>query len=671
MEAEKNLLEEYINQSEAQGWLVSANYYNALADNERETLATLKEEEARLLAEFNDIMQDSTIDETSEQWIDLCNSINDVTLAIAESETQLLELQQTLQQLSWESFDMLQDRISKVTGEAEFLIDLMSSDKLYDDKGQFTDQGMATAGLYGVNFNVAMAQADQYAEEIKKIEKELAKDPFDTDLKDRYYELVEAQQDAILSAQDYKESIRDLVSDGIDKELEALQELIDVKNENLQSEKDLYDYQRKIEESTENLSNLRKQMAAYEMDDSEENKARIQTLKLELEEAEQDLEEQLYDQYITDQEKLLDDLMLDYETVLMSRLDDLSLLISEMTAYINENATSIEETISAEADAVGYDLSEAMKTIWNTQSFTDTSNAINSVITTYGDKFLSSLTTTNSALNNISTDIESMIGQLNKIAGTNVKSAQQTAAAKAAEAAKKAAAEEAAKKKAATTTKPTTTSGDGTPKVGDKVKFVSGKYYYDSQGKSPLGSKYQGKEVYITKINTASWATHPYHISTGKKLGDGDLGWLKLNQLSGYATGKKNFLSDELGWTQENGREFIIRPSDGAILTPLAKGDSVLSAAASSNLWNMVNSPVDFIKENLGIGDANIPLGSGGQTNVEQHFDNISFVMPNVRNYEEMLAQMKSDKNFQRLIDSMGVDQIAGKSALRKGKSIR
>ena len=180
----------------------------------------------------------------------MCESINDVTIAIEESETALLEYQQTLQQLNWEVFDILQDRISKITEESEFLIDLMRSDKLYVEEGkgagQFTDQGAATAGLYGVDFNVAMAQADQYAEEIKKIEKELAKDPFDTDLKDRYYELVEAQQDAILSAQDYKENIRDLVEEGIQLELEALEELIDKRNEALDSQKDAYEYQKKV-----------------------------------------------------------------------------------------------------------------------------------------------------------------------------------------------------------------------------------------------------------------------------------------------------------------------------------------------------------------------------------------------------------------------------------------
>lgn len=669
IEGEKNLLEEYINQSEAQGWLVSENYYTALAANERENLAQLKAEEKALLSEYNEIMASGTIDETSEEWVNLCTSINDVSLAILESETALKKYDQTLQQLNFEIFDLLQDRISKITDESEFLIDLLSSDKLYDDNGRFTDEGWATAGLHGVNYNVHMAQADQAGAEAARLKKELESDPFDQDLLDRYNEMVALQQEHILAAEDEKDAIKSLVEEGIELELDALQDRIDAYNDALDSEKDLYEYSKKVAESTKEIASLQKQMAAYSGDDSEETKAKVQELKVSLEEAKTDLEETEYDQYISDQEKLLDELYLEYETILNERLDNLELLITEMTAQINAESANINQTLMDKVDSVGYDLSNSMSTIWQSSDFTDASGAVKNVITTYGDNFTNAWTTTNKALGDISTDIASMIGQLNKIAGTNVKTAQQSAAAKAAAeaAAKKKAEEEAAKKN---NPKPSS-SGDGTPRVGDKVKFVSGNYYYDSQGKRPIGSKYQGKEVYITKINTKSWATHPYHISTGSKLGSGDLGWLKLEQLSGYATGKKNIMSGELAWTQEDGREFIIRPSDGAILTPLAQGDSVLNAVASSNLWDMANSPAEFIKENLGLGIADSAIGQNSQTAISQNFENISFVMPNVKNYDQMLSQMKKDKNFQNLIDAMGVDQLAGKSALRKGKSIR
>ena len=149
------------------------------------------------------------------------------------------------------------------------------------------------------------------------------------------------------------------------------------------------------------------------------------------------------------------------------------------------------------------------------------------------------------------------------------------------------------------------------------------------------------------------------------------MGWLKLNQISGYASGKKNFLSDEVAWTQENGQEFIVRPSDGAILTPVAKGDSVLNATASGNIWSMANNPAEFIKDNLKMDASNVPNGANVQSTYHQTIENVTFSMPNVHSYDETIKQMQKDKNFERLILSMTLDQISGKSSLAKGKSIR
>ena len=674
-EHEKNMIEEYINQSEAQAWLVSSGYYEALIDYEKENQNTLIEQRERMLAQLNENVASGAIEVGSEEWVEEITAINDVTQAIEESNTQLLEYGQTLQELEWEKFDLLQDKISQITTESEFLIDLLSSDKLYEDNGQLTDSGMSTMGLHGVGYNVYMAQADLAAAEVARLDKELVEDPYDQDLIDRRQEMLELQQEMILAAQDEKEAIRDMVEEGIELELDALQELIDKRNEALDSQKDLYDYQKKVKEQTEEIAALEKQMAAYAGDDSEETRAKVQELKVSLEDGKQELEETEYDRYISDQEKLFDELYLEYETILNERLDNLELLITEMVALINGNSTVIGDNLTAKTEDVGYTLSESMKTIWNTDDFSNTqssitngSNVIKDAITMYGEKFSSAFTTTNDALKFISIDLASMIGQLNKIAKTNVKTAAQSNAAKSKEASGSAGSSSSTTNKPVN--KPTTnTSGDGTPKIGDKVKFVSGQYFYDSYGKRPLGSHYLGKEVYITNINKKG--SHPYHISTGTKLGSGDLGWLKLNQISGYATGKYNLLGNEFAWTQENGQEFIVRPSDGAILTPLAKGDSVLSAAASNNLWNMANNPADFIRDNLGIGDVDTAIGNGGNTSVEQNIGQVVFSLPNVKNYEQLLTEMQRDKNFERLILSMTVDQIAGKSPLTKGKSLR
>lgn len=392
-------------------------------------------------------------------------------------------------------------------------------------------------------------------------------------------------------------------------------------------------------------------MAAYQSDTSEEAKAKIQKIKVDLEDAKSDLEETEYDQYISDQQKMLDDLYDQYETILNMRLDDIDALMVDMIDKINENADTIGATIEEQANKVGYSLSESMNTIWLSGN-----NSISNVITMYGGKFDSALTTTNKALGDISSYIQNMmrtLGISGSFSGGGSSSSSGSSS----------------PKPSTITPKANNGGGDGVPKIGDKVTFTNGWYYYDSYGSNPAGHQYQGSQVYITNINTKG--SKPYHISTGSKLGDGDLGWLNLEQLKGYASGNKKLLSNEYAWTQEDGSEMIIRPSDGAVLTPLAKNDSVLSATASRNIFDMANSPADFIKSNLDLEKVGTNTNASSQTSYTQNLDKVIFNLPNVKNYNELLTEMQRDKSFERLISSMTIDRLAGKSALAKGKAIR
>ena len=595
------------------------------------------------------------------------NQIDEITVSIYECQTAWAEYQKSIRETEWKVFDILQDRITGVADEAQFLIDLMSNEKLFEDNGQLTDKGWATMGLYGQQYNVFMNQADRYAEEIKKLEDQMANDPYLTgdgaynmDVIDRYYELIEAQQEAILSAEQMKDAMKDMVQEGIELELDALDDLIDKYLDALQAQKDLYDYENEIREKTDDIAMLEKQLSAYAGDDSEESKATIQELTEQLTEAQRDLQDAEYERQISDVERLLDQLRIDYETILNARLDNIDALIMDMITEINANAGSISETISAEASNVGYTLSDEMQNIWN---------GANNVLATYGDQFLSNGTTVANTLSSINTGIQNMIAKLDAIAQQKI------------EEAKKQQADNIPVTKptpspspapAPTPTPPPAPSGggDGVPRVGDRVKFVSGSYYNDSYGSSPVGWHNRGGYVYITSIN--SRGSKPYHISTGSRLGSGDLGWLTLAQLEGYAKGKRLIDNDKLAWTQENGAEMIVRPSDGAILTPLAKNDSVLNAAATQNIWDMANNPSGFVRDNLGLGGGSVsPATTAGNTNITQNLESVVFSLPNVKNYDELLASMQKDRNFERLINSMTLDKIAGKNSLSKSKAIR
>lgn len=666
---EKSMLDEYISQSEAKGYITSANYYKAQISAEKKNIKELQNEKANLITALQNGVNSGTIKQGSEAWYGMVNQIDDVTLSIEQANTTVLELNKSIREVDWQVFDLLQERISYITTEADFLINLMKNDKLYDDKGQLTNEGKSTMGLHGVNYNVYMAQADKYAQEIAKIDKDLAKDPYNQDLAQRRQELLELQQEMILAAEDEKEAIRDMVKEGIELELDALQELIDKYTDALDRQKDLYDYQKKVAEQTKEIAFIEKQMSAYEGDDSEETKAKIQKLKVSLEDARSDLEDTQYDKYISDQKQLLDDLYNEYETILNQRLDNLDALITDMIGQINTNAGTISTTLSEKADSVGYTLSESMTTIWDTSS-----TKITTVLTTYGQNIQngisSAATTVNSAIGMINTNLATMIGQLNTLANTKAQSAASSSAANSPQS-----------RPSTTPSRPSTTpskpstpqtgSGNGKAEVGDKVKYNSGIYYENSYGGGRHGSHNRGGSVYITKIHKGS--PYPYHISTGKRLGSGDLGWLKLSQISGYATGVKNLPNSELAWTQEgNKEEYIIRKSDGAILTPIAKKGSVLNHEASGNIWNMANNPSDFIRDNLDLGATqNIPNIGSSQNVYNQNLENVVFNFPNIKNYEQLLREMQKDKKFEKLILSMTIDRVAGKSSLSKRNAIR
>lgn len=407
-----------------------------------------------------------------------------------------------------------------------------------------------------------------------------------------------------------------------------------------------------MEESTKNIASLKKQIAAYQGDTSEESRAKIQELSASLQEEEESLKEAEYDKYISDQKALLDDLYLEYETILNQRLDNVDYLIEQMIAEVNANASSISATISEKADSVGYELSNSMQTIWDAGTTNTTS-----VLTTYGEKFSTAQTTTNNSLSTINTNLQKMISQLNKVAKTNVESASTSSAANS--------------KQASTTKTVTTTSTSKTvnsPKsitVGGKINAAGAQIYDYAGDTSGERQLYRNDPIYTVLSEKNGYLKVRYH-----KLSSGVTGWFKKSDVKAYATGKENILDNEIAWTQENGREFIVRPSDGAILTPVARGDSVLNATATKNIWDMANSPAEFIKDNLRLDAVNIPNNLSSQS-VYQNFDKIVFSLPNVQNYEQLLSSMQKDRNFEKLISSMTIDRIAGKTSLAKGKSIR
>ena len=207
-----------------------------------------------------------------------------------------------------------------------------------------------------------------------------------------------------------------------------------------------------------------------------------------------------------------------------------------------------------------------------------------------------------------------------------------------------------------------TKAGNGKAEVGDNVTYTSGVYHAASDGTGATGSYYLGKKVKITRINKGS--KYPYAIDAA----DGtQLGWVKLS-LKGYASGSKSIPSDQYGWTQELGTESLIRKRDGAIVTPFERGDMVLDADATKNLWDMMNDPSGFINGAM----PNISQIISGKDRLRQgnttYNQKIEFILPNVENYSDFMRKAQRDRKFEGMICDMTINRLNGGDKLNKYK---
>lgn len=415
MEKQTDSLNKKIEMLEERGYMQNANYYKQMQDIERQNVQTLTNELAELNRYFDEAMASGEIEEGSNAWYEMKNSIEDTKAAIDDAELSIVKYGNSIRQIEWDYFDYAQERVSKITDEAKFLEDLIDGNDMFDEKGNITSAGSATMGLYAQSYGVYMAQADKYAEEIKKINQQLASDPNNKDLLARRDELLESQRDSILAAKDEKEAMIDLAQNGVQAQLDALRELIDAYTDSLDSAKDLYDYQKKIAEKTSNISSLEKQLAAYQNDMSEETKAKVQKIQLDLKEAQADLKDTEYDRFVSDAKDTLDAMYNEYEEYMNDRFDDVDELFGQLIGVVNANAADISKYLNGEAGSVGYDITAATKSIW------ENGGSANTVVSAYGTEISGKLTTVATAVGNIFT-VLSAIAKENGISFAGAKS---------------------------------------------------------------------------------------------------------------------------------------------------------------------------------------------------------------------------------------------------------
>ena len=635
-----------------QGYTNSKFLYGSLIKTEKENLEKLNAEYTALASKIG------TVEEGSENWYSMQADINSVSEAILDATNSLREYENELRKIEWDAFDRGRDDVADLIDETEFLYNLLENKGLYDDSGNLNEYGQAAQAMTAQKYQLYASQAKAYADEINKINEELAKDPYNTTLIDRKQELIKLQQESIKSALDEKNAIKDLISNGFEEYTKSLNEIIDKYKDMMSTIKDAYDYEKSIAEQTKNIALLEKQYIAYQGDDSEGSKKTIQEIKANLESAKDDLKETEYEKLISDTEKLLDDLQDSTEEWLNQRLDDLDALIENVINQSNENAGSVSETIANVAKETGYTLSDNMNSIWSTYS----GNLVNA-LGNASDVFTNNQSKLQSVVENIGDKVQKLLDYADAEAARL--QAEQ-------EAREEAAREEAARQEAADTDN----SWSGSDYDGDSGDSSSGGsggvdwiYSPDYYPKDQLNIE----TSIVDRLKWHDWdssfsARSQYYDQMG---GDGNyyatydqnvwmLDWMKANR---FAKGSRNIPKNQIALTQEKGQELIFSKLKGTMLTPLGKGDMVFTKEMSENLWKLAQNP---IAPNMSVPDVKNVVNRNLSNNVKVEFGDVAVTLPNVQNYQDFCRQAQKDPKFEKMVQNMALGQAFGKNGFDK-----
>lgn len=565
-EQKKTEINNRISLVEEFGEQANVSDYKSLISAENGEYKKLIKEREELRRNLEESVVNGSIKKGSDEWYDMVAKINDVTNAIDESIRSIKQYQNALRQLKWDTFDKSLETVKRVNSEADYYIDLLSHKDMTDkDTGNFTEYGIATIGLHKTNYDNYIAQAEAYQSEYDKIMKQIEKGELsasDENVIQRLRDLQDAHREAKKSAEDELESINDLVKQGYEAQTDALSKLIEKYKKLKDSELDAYKYQKEIAEKTKQIASLQKQLIPYSNNDTEESRAQIQKLKVELENAKSDLKDTQYEKFISDTEDMLDDLMSDYQEFIDEKINDTNTILDSIKELLGGN------------DGIIATLKSLDSSLTNT-----TKDQIDSSTTNGGDGGQGAKDYVNNTVTNDRNTINSShktgllrptaVGTITLDNSLESKKKNTTSIDDKLKTEKKA-------------VKDAINSGKSrSKKLTDKENKEHAdlwKYIVKNYGRTPTNKMYK-KLGGILGVKTDDTVTSKQKTAI--------LNRMKFN---GYKKGSEHIDKSQLAWTQENKRELIYRASDGAVLTKLNPGDKVFTNEMTENLWKLAKT---------------------------------------------------------------------------------
>lgn len=612
-------LDNQIDNIEASGATVDNSFYKEKKKQTDQKKALLIEEKNRLAESLKGIKK------YSAEWYAANEEINKVNDSIAECTKTQYELNDAIAEGNKKIFEKKLEGYQRIIDEQDFLLGLIEhEDSVDSDTGVRTDAGNArlhsyTADYYASDEKVNIANAERQRLENMKAAKEYGVGYEYSSLEalnNAINDTIKTQQENIASKYSIEKKIVDEVTKSYQAQMTVLQKLIDKKKEQLETDKDIYDYSKSIKQKTEDIDKLRKQLAAMNGDTSKEAMAQKQKLQVSLNDAVDDLKDTEYDRYISDVSKMLDKLQKEYQEWQEKFLKKFDELLAEGLGIGNSTNGSYLATIAKNSDY----------NIQNPNANNNGKDGVNNDGSANGNTNTVKLEDNNSSNNNSSNNNSSKSSSSapkvnNKITAIGIKSEE-------------------------------TKAKEYIKKNKSKTKKPLGQYSYVNQKIAALTKDKHG--TYVLSTSHLKGLAKLLNVTTdGNYTKSGKLAKkLKSIGLAGFSKG---------GVVSVDSLNKQIRANGDDGLASVKNGEAILTPAQTEMFKQFVeNMQGNLPQQNHKMSNNLANLAKVIPNNIDYGGVNFNFELNNVTNGDEFIREIQTNQKMQKALQSVTVDKING-----------
>lgn len=310
---------------------LTVNDYAQAAKTNDQTILALQNQKKIAMAKLK------TLSYGSPEYNDKLDEINGYTQKILDLGKANAELKKSAVEIRFKPFDDTIDSLDELIDDCDTLKDMLNSDTFFSDAGELTKQGAANIALINKGLNAEQQKIADYRAQLENVQQEynagnLTKEQL-KEYQKQYKDRIKESSQAIYS---YNQEMLKMYEDQVSKENDLLKENVDIRQKAKDAKEDYYQFDKTIKNKNKDINAIKAQIAALEGTTNAAAKAKLEQLKADLAEKEEDLEDTKHDHEIDLISKGYDNLTDQADKALDSTLNAVKSNSQMQTAVIDE-----------------------------------------------------------------------------------------------------------------------------------------------------------------------------------------------------------------------------------------------------------------------------------------------------------------------------------------------